>query len=133
MKLTPNQIQTLRVSGVLSPYNNQKKNLRLEWKKLEAAFTKDRSITSETLIDHIEFFRKCVINFVKKSAACIRKNRNSVLTARIMHLCVLHELWSLVEVSLPFPLLASFHQPNEASTGFIEKLENGDVKKTLEA
>ena len=93
MRLTVTQLKALKVVG---------KHFQKRYKTFPNAIqilvsSKGRIITSETLIENVECFRECVINYVKKSARILGHSEPVGLIAR---LSVLQELWSLVEITV---------------------------------
>ena len=63
MKLTVNQIKTLRIGRVLPKKRNILRNENLNWRKLLASTKRNEKlkITTQRVDEHIVFFRKCVI------------------------------------------------------------------------
>ena len=109
MTLTVSQLKALEVVGVVSFSTNnkvRKKRKHKNVKNILAVSCTDITITPATLIEHVELFKECVMKYVERSSYIVR-HYDPVLIGR---LSVLRELWSLVEIPLPFPLLTSFYE-----------------------
>ena len=96
----------------ISKNDSSKKDFHLHWKKMINSNSANGPVTSEILKEHVEYFRICVSKRVKYSAKILGPTFPPGL---IMGLSVLYELWSLVEVTMPFPLLANFYKNGDDS------------------